>query len=208
MLIPITQSTDNLSDALDDSILVDDVDSDLFFDALEEVDCNVDTFVDIGDYTFSIQDPCTPFFSPDEGTLDGHGECIYCHVLGASINIYRYELEDDPSPDALGHTFLLEDPSTPFSFLTQGTTDVHGEHIYYWDQVHCHDTPHEFWIDNTVVWEDNSFLKYVCELWIRSWQYKSYYQQQNCPRNVWQSLRLGTNRFPDFTRITQDIILV
>ena len=63
MLIPITQSTDNLSDALDDSILVDDVDSDLFFDASEEVDCNVDTFIDIVDYTFLIQDPCTPFSS-------------------------------------------------------------------------------------------------------------------------------------------------
>ena len=77
MIIPLTQSTDDLPDALYDSILGDDTEGDLFFDNLEDVDSSLDAYVDIGDYTFSVKDPSTPFSFPTKGTADDYGEHIY-----------------------------------------------------------------------------------------------------------------------------------
>lgn len=52
MIIPLILSTDNLSDALYDSVLGDDTEDDFFLDALEEVDSILDAYVNVGDYTF------------------------------------------------------------------------------------------------------------------------------------------------------------
>lgn len=84
----LEDDTEDLPDAFYDSILEYDTEGDFFFDALEDVGLSPDAHIDIGD-----------------------------------------------------HTFFLEDPFTPFSFLTQGTTDDH----------------------------DNSFMKYVCDLRIYLW---------------------------------------
>ena len=104
MTIPLTQSTDGLPNNLYDTVLEDNIDSAFFFDTLEDVDSSLDAYVDVGDYTFLIKDPYTPFSFPGEGTADNHGERIYCHVLGANIKVFVSELEDDGSLPS-DHTF-------------------------------------------------------------------------------------------------------
>ena len=64
---------------------------------LEEINTTLDAYVTVGYYTFSVKDPSSPFFIPDEGTAKTHGERIYCHVSGADIKVFVMESEDDGS---------------------------------------------------------------------------------------------------------------
>ena len=129
MIIPLTESTDNLSDALYETVLEDDVAGDFFFDALDEIDCSLDTFVDVGDYTFLVQDPSTPFLTPDQGNADVHGERIYCHVSGASIKVYVSKSEDDgllPSDHAFWTSYFSNENLS--RHIYQGMVDLGAQY--------------------------------------------------------------------------------
>ena len=67
----------------------------IFFDALEEIDSclNVNIIIDVGDYTFSFEDPSNQYSSSNDGSADQHGECTYCSTTGAKRKIFVTELE-------------------------------------------------------------------------------------------------------------------
>ena len=104
MTIPLTQSTDGLPNTPVDTILEDYIDGDFFFDALEDVDSSLDSYADVGDYTFLTKDPYTPLSFPLERTANDHGEHVYCHILGANVEALVSESEDDGSLPS-DHTF-------------------------------------------------------------------------------------------------------
>lgn len=63
-----------------DLALQDDVNGELYFDALKDIDSDLDKYgryVNVGDFTFSDNDPLSVSWDPDQGSTHDHGERIY-----------------------------------------------------------------------------------------------------------------------------------
>ena len=108
---PLTSSSAVLLPSQYDSVLQDDVNGELYFDALEDIDPDLSKhlghYVNIGDFTFSNDNPLSVFWDPDQGSSDLHGERIYRHMLGADICVFVTKSEDD-GLHPYDHTFWVK----------------------------------------------------------------------------------------------------
>ena len=96
---PLDDTNENLFPSQYDSVLQDDVNGELYFDALEDIDSDLDKhpghFINVGDFTFSDNDPLLVYWDPDQGSADAHGERIYWHISGADVRVFVTASEDD-----------------------------------------------------------------------------------------------------------------
>ena len=98
-LIPLDATNDNLLLSQYDLVLQDDVNGELYFDALQDIESDLDKhpgrFVKIGDFTFLDNDHLSVYWDPDQGPADAHGERIYWHISGADVRVFVTTSEDD-----------------------------------------------------------------------------------------------------------------
>lgn len=92
--IPINSSTLNLPKPYFDSVIRDIQDDDIYFDALEDSDVELDEFeVNMGDFTFTSEgDIFLPF---DQGSHEMHGLRVYRDITGNEFNVFVSDRKDD-----------------------------------------------------------------------------------------------------------------
>ena len=81
-----------------DSVLQDDVNGELYFDALDNIDSDLDKhpgrYINVGEFTCSDNDPLSICWGPDQCSAHVHGEHIYWYISGADVPVFVNESED------------------------------------------------------------------------------------------------------------------
>ena len=82
-----------------DSVLQDDVNGELYFDALNNIDSDLDKYpgcyVNVGDFTCSDNNPLSIYWDPGQCSAHAHGELIYWYISGADVPVFITESKDD-----------------------------------------------------------------------------------------------------------------
>ena len=82
-----------------DSVLQDDINWELYSDALDNIDSDLDKhpgiYTKVGEFTFSDNYPLFIYWDPYQCSAHVHGERIYQYISGADLPVFVNDSEDD-----------------------------------------------------------------------------------------------------------------